>query len=154
MNKLIATCSMLALLAACGGMEVEAEDIELEPVENIGTSKSALTTVSLTASPSIVPAPLNGTGTTRICWRVSDYPGIPLYVRVRVDGGPGALFATETRNGRHCQDATWIVAGHRYDFRVHNLNSDTVHVYAHTQVTGVLETSNPSDPPNCNPICP
>jgi hypothetical protein len=113
---------------------------------------------SISASPTIISAPLGGTGTSRICWTTTNVSS-PLWIRVRVDGGLGALFTKESDNGQACENAPWIVAGHQYDFRVHTSDSDSAPELARVQVTGVLSAPAPDDPPGaCEPggsgVCP
>lgn len=85
----------------------------------------------------VVPQTL---GKTKICW---DTKGLnyPVWIRVRVDNGPGQLFTKESDSGKDCEDAPWIQAGKTYKFRVHDDNTDASPSYATGTVVGVAGSS-------------
>ncbi|MFY0524723.1 hypothetical protein ACN28I_16700 [Archangium gephyra] len=95
------------------------------------------TRASISASPQTVSVAAGAAGTTKICWSTT-FLTQPVWIRVRVDGGPGKLFTKESDNGSACEYAKWIVAGHSYVFSIHTSDSDSAPVLASTTVTGVL----------------
>lgn len=97
---------------------------------------------SITASPRTVSVPVNTAGTTRICWRTQGL-NYPVWIRVQVNGAPGALFTRESDPGEYCEDAAWIVAGNSYQFSIRTSNNDTSTLLASVTVTGVLQASPP-----------
>lgn len=94
-------------------------------------------TASITANPETVFAPAGGAGSTRICWTAQNVRQ-SLWIRVRLNGEPGSLLANETRNGTHCVNVPWIVAGFDYTFSVHTANADNAPILDSVLVRGVI----------------
>ncbi len=90
----------------------------------------------ITGTPSVVEVSPGTLGTTQVCW---DTQGLnyPVWIRVRVNGGPGQLFTKESDNGSECEQAPWIQAGNSYEFSIRDDNNDFSQVYASTTITGV-----------------
>lgn len=88
------------------------------------------------ASPTTVEVAPGTLGSTEICWKTQ---GIvkPVWIRVRVDNGPGQTFTKESDNTTECEDAPWIQAGHSYKFSIHTENSDASYSYDSVIVNGV-----------------
>lgn len=73
---------------------------------------------SITANPSAVIVALGATvGSSKICWRTSGFSG-PVWIKVRRDAEPEALFTKESDRGSECATAAWIAAGSTYEFRI------------------------------------
>lgn len=105
---------------------------------------------SITASPQAVTVAPGSLGTTRICWNTK-HLNYPVWIRVRVDGGPGQLFTRESDPGNACENAPWIQAGHTYQFSIHDDNADTSPIHASVVVTGVAGSAGPGNPNPGNP---
>jgi hypothetical protein len=86
----------------------------------------------ITATPNVVPAG-SGQGTTRIIWQTGD--GSPGEVRVAVAGEAEKLFA---RGAQGSQEADWITAGARCEFRLYSGTEPNV-LLATVEVTGSSE---------------
>jgi hypothetical protein len=87
-------------------------------------------------SPETVVVAPQTLGVSKICW---DTQGLnyPVWIRVRVDNGPGKLFTKESDSGKDCENASWIQAGKTYKFRIHDDDADNSPVYATGTVVGV-----------------
>jgi hypothetical protein len=105
---------------------------------------------SITASPSTVTVTPGALGTTRICWNTK-YLNYPVWIRVRVNGGPGQLFTKESDDGAACENAGWIQAGSSYAFSIHDDDADSSPVYTSVTVTGVPGQVIPPQPGVCEP---
>lgn len=87
-------------------------------------------------TPSSVDVPAGTLGSTEVCWKTKHIVA-PVWIRVRVDGGPGQLFTKESNNGTECEDAPWIQAGSSYQFTVHKWNADNAPALDSATATGV-----------------
>jgi len=104
--KNIAAMAALVLLVSCGTSQSAAR-----PTASSAPSSAARATIS--AEPNPVP-PGADLGTTIITWRTGD--GRPGQVYVSQDGGSETLFAAGPDGS---EQANWIRAGSKYDFRLY-----------------------------------
>jgi hypothetical protein len=86
---------------------------------------------SISATPTSVPVPTGGLGTTEVCWDVDNVSTGEVWVSS--NGGGESLFA---RDPHGCQSAPWIQRNNSYAFRLYAGTSHTVRLGSVT-VTGV-----------------
>lgn len=104
----------------------------VQPLASV-TVRGILATNTLTASPSVVPVPAGGLGTTTLTWSSTGLAYAD--VRVSHDGAPSTLFASGVSGS---QQAPWIQAGHDYRFTLH-APGDSTTALATALVRGVAQ---------------